>query len=350
MRERWGAWCAAAGAILGGIALQGGAVAGEAPTCSAWKAAAAPHDRLELRACRAVETGTRGPGEAPRDEPLVHRLSVEGTPDDVGPTHEEPSEADDEDEIPDVQRPTSRDDRRTPVRIELRSGYDDTRKIRIELTASGGQVEILDLTATKGINQAGTCAACRDLSDLTAWRVLDGGVPPEPEVVRPIAGNTHMEVLARDLRLTDANAERLKRIAAAYFKATRKRLVVTGGTRPPQRQAELMYDKLKRGDDIVSLYENKQAVTEVRNAYRTGAAQALPRKTVVRLMKEVIDAQIARGVYISKHLRSGAVDVRSWDMVPAMEQAFREAVKKEPGVALMDERKSAEPHFHLTMP
>ena len=62
----------------------------------------------------------------------------------------------------------------------------------------------------------------------------------------------HMEVLARDLRLSATNAGRLKRIAAHYYKTTRKRLVVTGGTRTPARQAQLIYEKIAHGDVYVA--------------------------------------------------------------------------------------------------
>jgi hypothetical protein len=169
------------------------------------------------------------------------------------------------------------------------------------------------------------------------------------EPLQRVAGNMYMEVKARDLRLSPSNTQRLKRIAARYFKATRKRLVVTGGTRSPLRQAQLVYDKLKHGDDIVALYEHRAAAIELRAAYRDALARGLKRKATIRAIREAIDAQIARGIYISRHLRSGAVDVRSWNMEGALEKALREAVKQEPGASLMDERDGAEPHFHLNL-
>lgn len=178
----------------------------------------------------------------------------------------------------------------------------------------------------------------------------DAERPASDETPRKVTGNAHLEVKARDLRLSDANTERLKRIAARYHAATHKKLVVTGGTRTPLRQARLMFDKLKHGDDIVALYENKQAATEIRDAYRDAVARKLARKATIQAMREVIDAQITRGLYVSKHLRSGAVDVRSWGMSGDLEKALKEAVKAEAGVTMMDERSGVEPHFHLSMP
>lgn len=166
---------------------------------------------------------------------------------------------------------------------------------------------------------------------------------------KKIRSGRTIEVVARDLRLTDEAKERLLRIAARYHEATRKKLVITGGTRTPTRQAELMLQKLKHGEDIVKLYENRRAASEIRDAYLTGVAEKWTKKRIVRAMRDVILQQIARGVYVSKHLQAGAADVRSRDMSVEQEAAFRAAVSAEPGVTLIDERRSAEPHLHLSL-
>lgn len=173
---------------------------------------------------------------------------------------------------------------------------------------------------------------------------------PEPagdEDVRPMRSGRNLDVVAKDLRLGKAARERLARIAERYARATGKKLVVTGGTRTPARQAKLMIDKLRHGEDIVALYENKAAAKAIRDAYVDGHAKKLSDKALVRAVRKVIEAQIARGVFISQHLQAGAADVRSRDMGPAQEAAFRAAVKAEPGVLLVDERETAAPHFHL---
>ncbi len=293
-------------AFFGGtsFAETGSAYADEATKCTSYRAGGKGFEKLELRACKAE------------------------------------SEGDDEDA--------------SNFEIEARSGYDDALKVRVEVVLADGSVEKLDAKIKNGSGSLGACKSCRDLNDIKALRAsfsdgAEAGAKEAPEVLRKVAGNMHMEVLARDLRLTDTNAERLKKIASRYFKATRKRLVVTGGTRSPQRQAQLVFDKLKHGDDIIALYENKTAATELRNAYRDAVAKGLKRKATIRAMNDVIEAQIARGIYVSKHLKSGAVDVRSWDMEGALEKALKDAVKSEAGVTMMDERKGPEPHFHLNM-
>lgn len=178
------------------------------------------------------------------------------------------------------------------------------------------------------------------------------GCPEDKDVVagvavRKIRSGPHLEVVARDLRLDDTSSERLGRIAQRYFEATRRRLVITGGTRTPERQAELMLEKLAHGDDLVALYENKAAVTEIRNLYRDSAGARQPKKQLVRAVRDAIVAQMEKGIYVSRHLKAGAADVRSRDFKAAQEAAFRAAVADEPGVVLVDERSSAEPHLHL---
>lgn len=336
VRKRWGAWYAAAGLGFGALALveARGAAADEAARCSAWRAAEAPNERIELRTCRRAEAAE---GKAPE--------GADGG--DAGAVGAGDEDAAGDSDAADDASGGAGEPQGAALDVELRSGHEEPRKLRVELTTAGGAAQTLEAEVHKGVQRVGACEKCREHADLTKWRVLDNG---EGDPVRPVAATNHMEVLARDLRLTDANAERLKRIATRYHKATRKRLVVTGGTRPPQRQAQLMYDKLRRGEDVMAIYENKPAALEVRNAYRAAVAKDLTRKRVVQALTEVIEAQIARGVYVSKHLRNGAVDVRSWDMTGPLEQAFKEAVKAEPGVTIMDERKSQEPHFHLNMP
>jgi hypothetical protein len=167
------------------------------------------------------------------------------------------------------------------------------------------------------------------------------------EDIRAMRSNRHIDVVAKDLRLGKTARERLARIAERYAHATGKKLVVTGGTRTPARQAKLMIDKLRHGEDVVALYENKAAAKAIRDAYLQGKEKKLSDKALVRAVRKVIEAQMARGVFISQHLQSGAADVRSRDMSPADVLAFKAAVKAEPGVLLVDERETAAPHFHL---
>ncbi len=168
-----------------------------------------------------------------------------------------------------------------------------------------------------------------------------------PATLHRIRGGAHIEVHARDLRLADTQRDRLMRIAERYFKVTKRKLVITGGSRSAQRQAELMIAKLKKGEDFAKLYENRGAAVEISKLYKEGVAKRLSEKALIESLRKKIEAQMAAGNYVSKHLKAGAADVRSRDLKPADEKALRAAVAAEPGVSLVDERQSAEPHFHL---
>jgi hypothetical protein len=304
-----GYWFILVASISSAAAWSGSASAEDARKCSAWRTGSKGYEQLELRTCTRAETETNA---APRD-------------------------GDDDQEADLVYE------------IEVKSGYDKSIDVRIEISTTDGTTENIDVALKSGLQIAGECSVCRDHGDVKTLRV--GKMPStKDEPLRQVKATMHMEILARDLRLTDANAERLERISARYYKATKTRLVVTGGSRPPVRQAQLMYDKLVHGDDIVTIYENKAAAVEVRNAYRDAVAKRLTRKATIRAIREVIEAQMARSVYVSKHLKANAVDVRSWNMKGKLETALRDAVKAEAGVTMMDERDGAEPHFHLNLP
>lgn len=159
-----------------------------------------------------------------------------------------------------------------------------------------------------------------------------------------------MDVHARDLRLTEAGKSRLVRIAERFHEATGKRLVVTGGWRSRRRQAQLMIQKLEHGDDMVGLYENKEAAKEIEEAFRRAKADRKKKKEILDAVEHVVAAQVAKGVVVSRHLVSGAVDVKSLGMKPEHVDALVAAVGKETEVALLDEREAAEPHFHLSLP
>ena len=171
------------------------------------------------------------------------------------------------------------------------------------------------------------------------------GPAPATRLVRT---GPDLDVQTGNLRLTEAARARLERIAARFHKVTKRRLVITGGSRTPTRQAELMHEKLDHGDNLLALYE-KALATEIQGAYHDGVKRHFTRPKQIVAIRDVILAQIKRGLYVSRHLQAGAADVRSINMTPARVQAFRAAVAAEPGVTLLDERDAAEQHFHLSL-
>ena len=181
-----------------------------------------------------------------------------------------------------------------------------------------------------------------------------GDAVPEEEAkgedpLRKLDRPRHIEIRARDMRLRQSAIGRLERIAARYHAATRARLVVTGGYRTPRRQAELMASKLADGEDVAALYAEKAAAAEIRDAYLAGVERKQTRAQLVEIVLGVIDAQIARGVFVSLHLQGKAADVRSRGMTAAQIEALEAAIEAEPGTVLVDERDGESPHFHLKL-
>lgn len=138
-------------------------------------------------------------------------------------------------------------------------------------------------------------------------------------------------------------AAKLEKIDRAYARRTREHLVITSGTRDANRQARAMFTKLKLGEDLVQLYRNKAAAREITRAYRTNSGK--PPEQVVAAMAAVIQDQIERGIYISAHLREGAVDVRNRTMSSKEKRAFLESVAEIGGVKVIEETTPA--HYHL---
>lgn len=139
---------------------------------------------------------------------------------------------------------------------------------------------------------------------------------------------------------------RLQALAAAFLAATGKPLTITDGTRRPETQAALMLRNLDRGDDIVRNYANRTAAAQVRAAWVAARKAGLDPAATLAAIHGVIAAQVAAGDYVSKHLRAGAVDVRSSDMARAERATFKR-LARELGIAVVDESRTATPHFHL---
>lgn len=137
----------------------------------------------------------------------------------------------------------------------------------------------------------------------------------------------------------------LDRVAREFHRRTGRGIVVTSGTRSSAEQAEAMYDKLRLGQRLTRLYRDFDAASEIEAAYR--AHRRRGRGACVAAMARVIDAQVRRGLYISRHLQAGACDVRSRDMSRRERRVFEQIVRGVPEVSLLDE--GVPPHFHLQL-
>lgn len=147
-------------------------------------------------------------------------------------------------------------------------------------------------------------------------------------------GNVVLSMEARTL---------LGRIADEYYWETGAELVVTSGTRTPKQQADAMYKKLRRGENLRSLYRNAQALDEILKVYDDERRSGAGERATIDAMTRVIQAQVSRHVYISLHLRGEAVDVRSRTMSTSQRKAFEDATRE----VLGHLPKHETDHYHL---
>ena len=136
---------------------------------------------------------------------------------------------------------------------------------------------------------------------------------------------------------------KVKKIADKYYTATKKDIVITSGTRTSKSQAEAMYGKLAGGDKL-TVYKNQTAAQEIKKSYDDAVTAKKLKPQVIQSIKSTIDSQILKKTYISKHLRKGAIDVRSRDMTPNNKIEFK---KSTIGIATKVILEVTPPHFHL---
>ena len=148
------------------------------------------------------------------------------------------------------------------------------------------------------------------------------------------------------VRMPERVRPTLASIADAYHERTGKQIRVTSGTRTPEEQAWLMYRKMRSGANIVRIYKATKAAQAIRRAYRRGRSEGLSEDAVIAKITAVIARQVNRGVYISRHLRAGAVDIGARGM-SSEERTILKRVIRRHGVRVLDETKTRWPHFHL---
>jgi hypothetical protein len=160
--------------------------------------------------------------------------------------------------------------------------------------------------------------------------------PPAPAV-------KHYSLKDSSIVLTATVETKIGEIADKYYDKNKKDLVVTSGTRTAAEQASAMYTKLEGGDTL-SVYANKTAVADIKKAYDDAKTAKKSKDEIIAAMKDVIQGQVDKKIYISDHLKEGAVDIRNNDMSADDKKKFVEA-SKEAGITPLEE--TIPPHFHL---
>ncbi|VAW85720.1 hypothetical protein MNBD_GAMMA18-516 [hydrothermal vent metagenome] len=136
---------------------------------------------------------------------------------------------------------------------------------------------------------------------------------------------------------------KVKKIADEYYSLTNNKVVVTSGVRTAKSQAVAMYGKLSGGDSLI-IYKNQIAAKEIKKAYDDGSAAKKPKNEIISDIEKRIGSQVKKGIYISKHLKEGAVDIRSRDMSSDEKTKFKRVAK---GFAVVVILETTPPHFHL---
>lgn len=180
-------------------------------------------------------------------------------------------------------------------------------------------------------------------SEDVAWSRAALTAPFEATRARAQASPFTMEpevVLSATLRAS------VTQLAEAFRTAAGRSFHVTSGARTPLEQARAMFDKLANGGRLTGLYRDYDAARQIEQAYQR--ARRAGRTPCVAAMARVVSDQVARGLYISRHLHAGAVDIRSRDMNARERRTFRQVVARQRGVRLLEEGRP--PHFHLEFP
>ena len=159
------------------------------------------------------------------------------------------------------------------------------------------------------------------------------------EDVFPAPAGDHYTTLS-DVLMTKDLEKKVVKLANTYFSITGKNLVVTSGYRPPFRQAPAIYDNIiLKGTAVVrATYKNKKLIDEILAAFQANKSNEANAKAA---MQKVIENQVKRGAFISNHLLSNAIDLRTSTTIKAKLQQTLNIV----GGRIVDEGN----HYHVEL-
>ncbi len=171
--------------------------------------------------------------------------------------------------------------------------------------------------------------------------IQDGFNPPSDSSSRPHYTTEPGVVLSTDVERL------LAPLADLYYQETGADLVITSGTRTPRSQAEAMYTNMRNGADPRDLYRNHEAADEIWTAYNQEQRNRASRDDAIDALTSVIEGQVSRGVFISRHLQARGVDVRNRTMTSEQRHTF-ERLATQAGTRASSENEHREgPHYHV---
>ncbi len=152
----------------------------------------------------------------------------------------------------------------------------------------------------------------------------------------------HLRLKSSGIKMSPLVNAKMSQIADEYHRLTGKNLTITDANRTPRDQADRMYNKIANGQ-ADGLYKNKAALAEIKQAYAEGKARGESPAQIKDRMGAVIQKQVDRNVFVSRHLRGQGADVRINDMSRSDRAAFQQAVAKAGGATILNEGD----HWHI---
>jgi uncharacterized protein (TIGR02594 family) len=126
-----------------------------------------------------------------------------------------------------------------------------------------------------------------------------------------------------EVTMNDSLHAWIDRVSRRYHEETGQTLVVTSGVRTPGSQARLMFDRIRRGDDLYAIYEDKAATREILDTYDRCRRTRKGESATCAALETVIADQLDRGHHRGGHLGGKALDIRIHDMGPRERAVFK---------------------------
>lgn len=105
-----------------------------------------------------------------------------------------------------------------------------------------------------------------------------------------------------------------------------------------------MYTKFQAGGSY-KIYIETAAAKAVHDAYVSGIKSGRSKEAVIESMAAVMEGQVKRGAYLSRHMRDTAVDFRTYNLTTAQKNELEAACEKNGAKVILDE--DHPPHLHV---
>lgn len=195
---------------------------------------------------------------------------------------------------------------------------------------TGGAVGVRNLNPPKGSgNNLGRSRNGRGLGAIRGETSRQPKPPTatDPNAVLPGGKGAYNAVMAQ--------------VLVGYETEAGQPLIVTSDRRTSAAQAIAMYNLFRMYGEryVIILYRRRGAVYEIHRAYKANRRR---RGRALAAMTRVIQVQVARGVFISKHMLGRAFDVRSIGPNGARLDILRKVVKQAGGRVVVERN-----HYHV---